>query len=287
MTDCFFVSDLHGNVEKYIKLFEFVKNKMPKILFMGGDLLPSGSGILSKPVNNIDHFVNDFLIVEFEKLKKQLTNEYPDIYLILGNDDARIEEVDFVEAEQKGIWHYASMKRFGYGDFTIIGYPYVPPTPFQLKDWEKYDVSRYIDPGCISPEEGRRTIAIEEHEIKYSTIEKDLTELTKDLSFDKLIFLFHSPPYKTDLDRAALDGKMIDHIPLDVNVGSIAIKRIIEKNQPWITMHGHVHESARLTGNWAENINNTFSFNAAHDGPELSLIIFQLENPSEANRILI
>jgi len=30
----------------------------------------------------------------------------------------------------------------------------VPPTPFLLKDWEKYDVSAYVDPGCVSPEEG-------------------------------------------------------------------------------------------------------------------------------------
>ena len=51
---------------------------------------------------------------------------------------------------------------------------------------------------------------------------------------------------------------MIDHIPLDVHVGSIAIKRFIEAKQPMLTLHGHVHESTRLTGNWQQHIGNTF-----------------------------
>jgi Icc-related predicted phosphoesterase len=98
-----------------------------------------------------------------------------------------------------------------------------------LKDWERYDVSRYVDPGCISPEEGRRSVAVEESDVKWRTIAKDLDSLVNDDSMDRAIFLFHIRPYDTPLDRAALDGKMYEHVALDVHVGSIAVGRFIER----------------------------------------------------------
>ena len=93
-----------------------------------------------------------------------------------------------------------------------------------------------------------------------------------------------SPPYQTRLDRAALDGRLFDDAPLDVHVGSIAVRRFIEQRQPLVTLHGHVHESARLTGSWQEKIGRTHCFSAAHDGPELALVRFNPENPAGALR---
>ena len=161
----------------------------------------------------------------------------------------------------------------------MFGYAYVPPTPFHLKDWERYDVSRYVDPGCVSPEEGRRSVPVPEHEVRRRTIRDDLETLVKtaaDLS--DAIFLFHTPPYRTKLDRAALDGKMIDHAPLDVHVGSIAVERFIRDRQPLLTLHGHVHESTRITGAWRDRMGRTEMFNAAHHGPELALVRFDTED---------
>jgi Icc-related predicted phosphoesterase len=88
------------------------------------------------------------------------------------------------------------------------------------------------------------------------------------------------------LDRAALDGKLIDHLPLDVNVGSVAIRKFIETKQPKLTLHGHIHESARLTGGWKDQIGSTICISAAHDGNELALIEFSTDNISAATRIL-
>jgi Icc-related predicted phosphoesterase len=99
--------------------------------------------------------------------------------------------------------------------------------------------------------------------------------------------LFHAPPHDTELDRAALDGRRIDHAPLDVHVGSIAIRRFIERRQPRITLHGHVHESARLTGSWRATIGATHCLSAAHDGPELALVRFDPERPADATRELL
>ena len=94
----------------------------------------------------------------------------------------------------------------------------------------------------------------------------------------------HSPPYGSILDRAALDGQFVDHVPLDVHMGSIAIQRFIAERQPHVTLHGHVHESATLTGHWKQQFGRTWSFNAAHDGEALAPIRFHLNDPARARR---
>ena len=156
-----------------------------------------------------------------------------------------------------------------------------------MKDWEKYDVSRFVDVGAVSPEEGIRTTDVDKDDSRYSTISEDLKKLSKNAPVDKTIFLFHSPPYDSVLDRAALDGESIDSAPLDVHVGSIAIKQFIEKKQPFLTLHGHVHESASITGKWSEKKSKTFSFSAAHNGPELSVVRFDTKDLEKATRELI
>ncbi len=103
----------------------------------------------------------------------------------------------------------------------------------------------------------------------------------------RAVLLFHTPPHETRLDRAALDGRAIDDVPLDVHVGSIAVRRFIEETQPLVTLHGHIHESARLTGGWRDRIGETHLFSAAHDGPELALVQFDLEKPADAERLLL
>ena len=287
MTICFFATDLHGKVERYNKLFSRILSEKPEAVFLGGDLLPSGLYALTSNETVVDDFINDFLVTEFQKLKNKMGNKYPHVFLILGNDDSTINEQYFIDGQQLNIWEYIHNKKTKFKDFNIYGYSYVPPTPFQLKDWEKYDVSRYTDPGCVSPEEGWHSVKVLKHDLRYSTIEKDLKTLVGENNLTNTIFLFHTPPYKTNLDRAALEGKMVDHVPLDVHVGSIAVKRFIKKNQPTITLHGHVHESARLTGTWKDKIGKTHLFTAAHDGSELALIRFNKNHPEGSTRELI
>jgi hypothetical protein len=58
----------------------------------------------------------------------------------------------------------------------------------------------------------------------HATIRQDLARLVGDDDLRNAIMLFHSPPYRPSGSRG-LDGKMIDHLPLDVHVGSIADPR--------------------------------------------------------------
>lgn len=212
---------------------------------------------------------------------------FPRILAIIGNDDERAAEPNLLELEKKGLIEYLHEKKAALGQYTVYGYACVPPTPFMLKDWERYDISRYVDPGSISPEDGKYSYQLDNRELRYSTIKKDLDRLAAQDDFSRAIFLFHSPPYDTFLDRAALDGVTIDHVPLDIHVGSIAIRRFIEIRQPLVTLHGHIHESARLSGSWKDTIEHTHMFSAAHDGPELALVHFSPESPDTAYRELI
>ena len=128
---------------------------------------------------------------------------------------------------------------------------------------------------------------VPEAETKWGTIAGDLEALAGQADVSRAAFLFHAPPYRSALDRAALDGRTVDHAPVDVHVGSIAVRRFVEARQPLLTLHGHVHESARLTGAWQDRIGRTVCLSAAHDGPELALVRFDLERPAEATRELL
>lgn len=284
---CFFVSDLHGSPDRYAKLFDRITEEKPDAVFMGGDLLPSGLFAFTSGADIPDDFVEDYLFKHLINLKKKLSKNYPRIFIILGNDDGRAVEPEFAAADDLGIIEYIHNKKVKFGPFSVFGYAYVPPTPFMLKDWEKYDVSMFVDPGCIPPDEGSFSVEIDKKALKYQTIQKDLDKLTEGEDLSNSIFLFHSPPYKTKLDRANLDGKFYEYVPLDVHVGSIAIERFINTTQPLISMHGHVHESTSITGEWKDNIGKTLAMNAAHNGPELSLIRFDPDDLKDCRRELV
>jgi Icc-related predicted phosphoesterase len=286
MVTWFFVSDLHGQVMRYQKLHKAILTERPAAVLIGGDLLPptlpsrAGNGLIH------DNFVHETLKTGLGCLQEKLGASYPRVYIILGNDDPRSTEVDFIDPPN-GMWEYINCRRVEFGGFSIYGYAYVPPTPFFLKDWERYDVSRFVDPGCISPEEGWRSTSVPANEVKFTTIQMDLKRLVGNDNLTNAIFLFHTPPYQTALDRAALDGQAIDKTPLDTHMGSIAVRRFIVESQPLITLHGHIHESPRLTGSWKDRLGRTFLFSAAHDGRELSLVRFDPEKPENASRELI
>ena len=219
-TTCFFVADLHGVYAQYQKLFAAIANEQPHAVFLGGDLLPSGMMALASPDFFHEDFVNKVLASGFLKLKSQMGEKFPGVFLILGNDDGRMEEAAILDAAGRGAWQYSHNRKIKFQDYVVYGYSCVPPSPFQLKDWERYDVSRFVDPGCTAPDEGFHSVPVSRHELKYATIKKDLEVLTDNDDLANAIFLFHTPPYQTKLDRAALDGKMIDYAPLDVQAKS-------------------------------------------------------------------
>ena len=62
----------------------------------------------------------------------------------------------------------------------------------------------------------------------------------------RTIFNFHAPPYGTGLDEApALDASLrpMHGGAVMKAVGSTAVRDAIQKHQPMLSVHGHIHES--------------------------------------------
>lgn len=286
MNRAFFCTDLHGSPRRGHALLHALRRERPQVLFLGGDLFAGGLLLHGSGSQEIDFF-DDLLVAGMRALRADLGPEYPRIFVILGNDDARVHEREILDVEAEGLWQYAGCRALDLGALKVVGYPCIPPTPFALKDWERYDVSAYVDPGCTSPEEGMRSVPMQGWEIRRATIAWELDSLTQGLDPALSVLLFHAPPYQGLLDRAALDGRLHEGVPLDPHIGSIAIRRFIEQHQPLLTLHGHVHESTRLTGHWRERLGRTLCLQGAHDGPELALIRLDLHDLESASRELI
>jgi Icc-related predicted phosphoesterase len=75
-------------------------------------------------------------------------------------------------------------------------------------------------------------------------LEKIIAEIR---NMQTAVFCFHCPPFRSDLDTAPLlkDFKPVIDVgqPVMVPVGSKAVKLVIEKYQPLLGLHGHIHES--------------------------------------------
>lgn len=248
-----YASDLHGNKELYNKLIDKAKEKEIKAVVIGGDLCPKGSHTIEESILNQKNFLNDFFIPEFAKLKK-------DVFIIMGNDDFRVNE-RILQQENKNI-KYINKKRYSIFSKNIVGYGFVNPNPFRLKDWEK-------------PEDGKKEIRQFDGEIRTveaegGNIEEDLNNFKK-LSYpEKTIYVIHAPPFNTKLDI----------ITNGIHVGSRAVRKFIEKEQPFLTLHGHIHESPEMSGSWIDNINKTICINIGSHylKNELKFIVIDLSN---------
>lgn len=81
------------------------------------------------------------------------------------------------------------------------------------------------------------------------------------------VYNLHVPPYDSQLDTAAeLDENfnlvLIGKQPHLIPVGSTAVREIIEKYQPLVALHGHIHESPGAT-----RIGRTLCLNPGSDYP--------------------
>jgi len=68
----------------------------------------------------------------------------------------------------------------------------------------------------------------------------------------RLVFNFHAPPYRSGLDRVTQLDEILRPVlrngaPVEIPVGSTAVREAIERVQPTVGLHGHIHESA---GTW-------------------------------------
>lgn len=85
-------------------------------------------------------------------------------------------------------------------------------------------------------------------DITEDELEKKLEAMASQISNHKMsIFNFHVPPINTCLDECPKVDQTADPPKVIAGEmtagGSVAVRKIIEKYQPLITLHGHIHES--------------------------------------------
>jgi Icc-related predicted phosphoesterase len=157
--------------------------------------------------------------------KERLKDAKVPIYVTGGNDDEPVvlevlKESDVLkECDEKVIGI-----EFKNEEYDMLSLGYSNPTPWNCP----------------------RDICEEELAKKIEKLAREVGEM------QKCIFNIHVPPFGTILDLAPkfdenFNVKMAGGQPVMVNVGSKAVREMIEKYQPLLGLHGHIHESKGIT----------------------------------------
>ena len=269
-----YTSDLHGNEEHYQELFELAEQRKAQTIIIGGDMLPI-HGPFKSSLQEQQNFIFSYLepkIQDFRSRAPQTT-----IYAMLGNDDWQASNVHLGILVAKGTLRLLHGEKHELGSgYELVGYAHVPPTPFTIKDGERRDLQKdVVDQqrctACVS--QGAKIVVVDPRRYfaNVMSIEEELEELPTARDYRKTVYVMHSPPFRTNLDRL-FDGRWI---------GSQAIRAFVEKYQPYLTLHGHIHESSEISGTYWDRIGKTICINPGQSTEELYAVVFELEDITE------
>ncbi|BFH74047.1 metallophosphoesterase [Sulfurisphaera javensis] len=245
-----FVSDIHGSEVVFRKALNASKMFGVHYLILGGDLVSKDFALYLKKGNSIYQGEEEVSLDEIEKIYKtsglaplffdskdelEEFNSNPHfrkekiLEFIQGQIDSwvKIFEEKTKDAKFITIWNtgnddplevdnyleshgikVAENEYIEIGDLILVSSGYVNPTP-----WNTY------------------------RELPESTLYNKLEDKIKKLERPEYtIFNFHAPPYNTKLDIARIKDE-------NIHVGSQTVRELIEKYQPVLGLHGHIHES--------------------------------------------
>lgn len=277
---CLYTSDLHGEIHLYQELLSLASSTSSDIVVMGGDLLPSfpPTKRYEDMVPNQEIFIEQFLSSFLKRILD--TTSIQQIFLIPGNWDLSYPYVFGKPIE--GIIDLTQKSYRLKNGYELIGYPFVPPTPFRPKNYEKMDDREAPWPPQKNPsyilasDQTDQLTPIDPYLFLRGreTIEEDLGHLPKAIHPKRTVHIMHSPPFGTRLDLIQ-GGK---------SAGSRSIRTFIERNQPLLTLHGHIHESPELSGAYLDRIGKTLSINPGQSAwsgggvMKLDAVTFEIEN---------
>lgn len=287
-----YTSDVHGNEIQYEKLVAHSKKIHADSIIIGGDIAPKDS--VQNFIDNQRRFLQ-YRLPDLLSKKEKTTN----VFLIMGNDDCIVNQ-DVLEGNE--FYQMVHNKRVALTeDFDIVGYSCVPITPFGIKDFEKFDISEapksmlksyelrkktnYNLEGWKSTKSGWEKFRFNPETEQADSIQKDLEMPLFHNNPGKTVYVIHTPPNDTNLDMI-LTGS---HAGRGSHVGSFAVRSFIEQCQPYLTLHGHIHETVYVSGDFRQTIGNTLCLSSGNhnEGEKLALLVFDLYDPKAAQRIII
>ena len=269
---------------QYRRVFDHALKVKADIVIFGGDITPKTPIGRRTPKGQ-----KDFLKEElFPALKEFNDNSQADVLMIMGNDDFKSNHGLLVENQE--YYGYRMIDETPYvtkTGYSIIGCSYIPSTPFRYKCWERRDLESDEDfsdrddtrlEGVISRQEELIPHSLE-NTLTDPSIEQEIEAMAVGIDPDKLILVTHAPPFKT----------VCDYNREHKHVGSRAVKAFIENKQPFLTLHGHIHETVDLTGQFKEQIGKSICATAGNDNrpDEPYVLEFELKNMPDLKRLKI
>jgi Icc-related predicted phosphoesterase len=160
-----------------------------------------------------------------ELADEKLKNSKAKIYIAPGNDDPF--EMDDILARSQ-VMQPCAMKNVDVLGYEMITLAHTSPTPWDTpREWNEQDMAKNID-------------------MLAGTIK----------NMERAIFNFHDPPYGTMLDYAPKLRDMRQSAGETEHVGSKSVLEAIQKYQPFLGLHGHIHESRAV-----QKVGRTFCVN--------------------------
>lgn len=270
VTRLFFATDIHGSTACWRKFVNSADFYEADVLILGGDT--TGKAIF--PIvdekdrytytrQGDEHVITDEDELDdlFESLEN--TGYYPYVmdqneYEALRNGDDADERQDeiFVDEMTARIEQWIEFAEDRLDDTPI----YICPgndDPLEIDEvWQSSNQIDLVEGNVVEIGQGYQMISSgwtsptpwntdreETEEALRNRLERDVSKVD---DYDRAIFNFHEPPYDSQLDEAPeLDEDLRPKFGAQSTepVGSKAVREIIEKYQPPLSLHGHIHES--------------------------------------------
>ena len=266
-----YASDIHGAEAHYDRLGELLSEHTPELLILGGDLFPDGDE--ADPPASQAAYVHGAFAARVAAWKA--AHAGLEVACIVGNHDWLTTQQALRELHDASkLVLLTPESPWSRNGIHFLGYSCTPPTPFWLKDFERLDrAGDEIEPGTgrvwDEAAGAMREVDHDDYFRAQSTLADDLEKLTAPAA--PWIFVCHAPPWNTKLDRLP----KIDH-----PVGSHAVRDFITRHRPLVALHGHIHESPRLTGAYHDEIDGVTCINAGQADDELHAVVFDTDDPA-------
>jgi len=313
MTRVLFATDFHGSEAFFRKFLAAALQYKAQVLIVGGDVTGKAMvPVIHKGGGRYEGYLfnrreQPATTAELEKLKQTISNVgfYP---LVLEQDEAMALESD--SDRMSAVFERAMCDRIR--QWLALADEKLTPQGIRLYfmpgNDDLYSIDRVIDefPSVANPD-GKRLWIDDDHElIGVSNANMTPWRCARDLEEDQLearltkvaallerpstaLMALHVPPYDSGIDvcpeldanlKIVARGGQILMKP----VGSPAVRRLIERVQPLVTLHGHIHEAPGHT-----RIGRTLCMNPGSEYAEgiMKAAILNLERDKVKGHMLI
>lgn len=284
-----FSSDTHVYPSFMARLLKAAEQVRPDAVIFGGDLIPDWRGSIQESIEPHRNWVREQML----PLLRDFHSKHGEIEVLLdfGNDDLAAA-YDLASERDGEDFHLLHMRVVALNDnLAVVGFMNVNPTPFLIKDREKADCRDQTGlsaqgvavKGFVTATGGQIHHLLD---VEGGTLQDDLDGLSRTLMEEawnnhSFIFVSHAPPKDT----------VLDYTSSKVHVGSLAVRRFIEKwaatGRLVATLHGHIHESPWMTGGVWQEINGAPCFNVGQKGKILRALWFDTERVRESARLVL